>query len=220
MLRTARLHQRFEEEYDFTIATDAQGNFLFSNVPPERDYFLLGLIRDCHVHGAIPAQPVRVKGNRTALDLGAVAIQPGHRLSGVVVLSDGKLAPAGTRVYLGIHHEEVGLVDGLFAPVRADGSFIAAGLPTGRYNLSVRAKDYYLSPKNRSFDSVLEQHNQLTGRLDGNLERLRLLLEPGTIDGKFDFSKLPAEEQTKRLRHNQERRNLPLEGVPPEVGGT
>jgi hypothetical protein len=214
MLRTARQHQRFEQEYDFTIATDAQGNFLFPNVPPERDYFLLGMLRDCHVHGAIPAQPVRVKENRTIENLGAVVMRPGYRVSGVVVLSGGKPAPAGTRVYLATHHEEVGLMDGLMTPVGADGSFTASGLPAGRYNLSVSMKGYRLSPDNRSYDSVLEQYNQLTGRVDRSIEGLRLLLEPGAIDDNFDFDKLPAQERRKRLEHNQKRRILPLEGVP------
>jgi hypothetical protein len=218
-LRTVRLHQRFEQEYDFTIATDARGDFLFSNVPPERDYFLLAMMRDCHVHGAIPAQHVRVKANRTTENLDAVAIQPGHRVSGLLVLSDGKSVPPGARVYLGMHHEAVGLIEGLFVPVGEDGRFTATGLPSGPYNLKVMVTGYHLSSKNRSLDTVLEQYNQLTGRVDGNLEGLRLLLEPGPIDEKFDFYKLPAEEQRKRSKHYQERRNLPLEGVLTTVPG-
>ena len=47
------------------IATDPEGFFQFTNVPPDREYHVFGLMDSCHSHGVIDARPVRVGAGST-----------------------------------------------------------------------------------------------------------------------------------------------------------
>jgi hypothetical protein len=194
------------------IDTDKEGCFLFSNVPPDRDYLVFGVMDSCRKHGVVPVRKVATGASGTGADLGELAMRPGLRLSGRLLLQDGKPPPAGARVVLGLRFAEIAMGDGQLAITGADGKFTFTGLPDGIFTLSVRAPGYHLSPKNRSYAAVAE----LTGKVEHDIDGLRLLLEPGPAPRPLDFNKLSREEQRKRLKEYQQKRAAPLQGAPSE----
>src|SRR5262249_20375151 len=158
---------------EFQNATDAKGVFRIPNVPPNDAFALYGLMDSLRSHGAVGVQVVRTGASGADVDAGDLAVRPGHRLTGRVVLSDGKPVPAGTRVV--ISRDEAW--DGQQAVVGADGGFAFEGLPPERYSLSANVRGYQVSPKNASFDLL----NQLSleGMVQADITGLRLLLDPG-----------------------------------------
>ena len=151
-----------------------------------------------------------IDGDRTVLkgkhwaDVGDVEVKAGHKLSGRVVLADGKPVPAGTRVLLS--REEAW--DSAQTVVDKEGRLSFAGLPSETYSLNVNVKGYHLSPKNASVD--LLNGFRLLGVVREDTTGLRLLLEPGPeptrenrSDGKF-------------WEEYRQRREAPLRGAPGE----
>jgi hypothetical protein len=86
---------------DQQAATDATGTFRIPNAPAEDALLVYGLMDGAKALGAIPACEVRTGRSGTTFDAGDVEVVRGFAVSGRVVLSDGKLVPAGTRVLLG-----------------------------------------------------------------------------------------------------------------------
>src|SRR5262249_35668227 len=83
---------------EYQAAADAKGVFRIPNVPPDIEFVYYGLMDSLKAHGAVPAKPCKTQASGTTLDLGDVAVGPAVRLSGRVVLSDGKPVAAGSRV--------------------------------------------------------------------------------------------------------------------------
>lgn len=185
----------------FQAATDGDGVFTIPNVPPEDLLLLYGLMEGLRNHGAVAAQELRTGANRSIVDVGDIAVKTGHKLTGTVVLSDGKPLLAGTRVMLS--REEAW--DHQDMVVDKDGRFAFAGLPAERYYLSANVPGYHLSSKNASQD-VLNGFS-LLGMIPADIEGLRLLLEPGPDPERPKFDdKLYAEYDR--------RRKSPLRGAP------
>src|SRR5262249_12931280 len=113
-----------------------------------------------------------------------------HKLSGRVVLADGKPVPAGTRVLLARQDAP----DSVQGAADKDGQFSFAGLPPERYSLVVRVKGYHLSPRNVSSDGF-----SLRGVVREDISGLRLLLEPGPVS---------------ESQQSSGRRTEPLRGAP------
>jgi hypothetical protein len=157
---------------DFKISTDPQGVFTFRNVPPSESYYIYGIMDSCRSHGAIAIQPVRVRASGTIKEIGTLTMGLGHRLSGRVILADGKPVPPGTRVSLG----RDAAWDSQIATVAEDGTFTFTGLPAERCRLGVHVAGYHMSPKNSSYDFL---HGGLLGMIKGDKEELHLLLESG-----------------------------------------
>src|SRR5262249_33597851 len=152
-----------------------EGYFRFVNVPPDETYALYGLMDGFPREGAIPVQVVRVAGHGTSKDVGQIAAQRGHRLSGRVVLSDGKPVPEGTRLLLARDRAW----DTQSTTLAKDGSFTFAGLPTEQYSLIVRVPGYHASPQNRSLHPLFR--DQLMGKVEADVLDLQFRLEPGTL---------------------------------------
>jgi hypothetical protein len=212
------------------IATDKDGHFLFSYVPPDREYRLWGVMDSCRTYGAVPEQKVTAGASGTVVELGEVAMRPGLRLSGRLVLPDGKPPPARARVVLGLRYEATPYGDGQLAVTGADGEFTFTGLPAAVYEVTVRAPGYHVSPKNRSYANVIVEPlaNGLIGWVDRDTDGLRLLLEPGAEIPRAetpapDFRKMTPEERRKRteeirkrIEERRQRRESPLQGAPAE----
>jgi hypothetical protein len=188
---------------DFEIGTDAEGHFSFLNVPPDQEYSIYGRMDSCRPHGAIRASTVRVGVNGTSTDVGTLTVEPGHRLSGRIVLADDKPLPQGLRVVLG--REEAW--DTQTVMVAGDGRFTFTELPSERYRLSINVPGYRVSPNNRSYDLLYGL--RLVGTIDTDIDGLRFLLEPGprippdnTKFGKEDYAE------------HRRRRDSPLQGAP------
>jgi hypothetical protein len=183
----------------FQAATDGDGVFLIPNVPADDRFALYGLMDSLKAHGAVAVRPVKTGRSREVVDVGDVAVGPGHELTGRVVLSDGKPVPAGTRVLLA--REEAW--DTQQAVAGEDGTFAFAGLPAERYTLSASVKGYRPSAENAGRD--LLNPRQLSGVVRENVHGLRLLYEPGEV--KFSRDGFDSKE-------HQRRRDAPLRGAP------
>jgi len=155
------------------IGTDAEGRFLFSHVAPGDDYFVYGIMASLQGRGAVVARRVKVGAEGSKADVGDLAVEPGHRIAGQVLLADGKSIPPGTRIM--VSREEAW--DNLRTTLDAEGRFELVGLPTEEYTLNVTVKGYRLSSRNKSIDT--NNPFRLKGRVDGDLTGLKILLEPG-----------------------------------------
>jgi hypothetical protein len=104
--------------------------------------------------------------------VGDLPVGVGYRLSGRVVLSDGKPIPAGVRVH--VSREEAW--DSQEMLVGTDGAFMFEGLPSERFTLSADVPGYRFSPKNAS-SGRLNQFGLLDA-VKADVTDLRLLYEP------------------------------------------
>jgi hypothetical protein len=186
---------------DFKAATDSNGRFRISNVPPGEQLVLYGLMGSLRTYGAVGVRDVRTGASDSETNVGDLAVQPSFKLSGRVVLADGKPVPAGIRVVLS--REEAW--DSQEVAVGANGSFAFDGLPPEQFNLTTSVPGYHLSPKNASLD-VLDRLS-LSGVVRENTEGIVLLLEPGAWQLK------PAGNDQKLLDECNRRRAAPLRGA-------
>jgi hypothetical protein len=187
----------------FEISTNERGEFTFLHVPAQTAYLVYGLMDSCRMHGALPAKRVKAVASETIAKLGTLRMEPGYRLQGKVVLSDGKPLPAKTPVFFS--REEAWDHQTVIADL--DGSFSFSGLPHEKCSLSARVPGYHVSPRNESMD--LLNPFRLVGTMQGDIKDLVLLLEPGAADAR-DSTK-PWREQAEEY---ERRRNGPLRGAP------
>ena len=127
----------------------------------------------------------------STLDVGDVEVHPGHRLTGRLVLADGKPVPPGTRVLAS--RDEAW--DSQTATVGPDGRFAFTGVPEERVSLTASVRGYHPSPRNASFD--LLNPFGLLGMIEGDVEDLRFLLDPGQRPA---YRRLTAEENAEYRR--------------------
>jgi Carboxypeptidase regulatory-like domain len=186
----------------FEFGTDRASRFAFANIPPNQTWYFYGLMDSLKAHGSIPIRTVKTEGHGSTLELGDIEVQPGYRLSGRLVLSDGKPAPAETRVLVG---RETAW-DTQTVTVDADGRFSFTGLPPEQLDLSTRIRGYHPSEKNASLDML--NRSGLVGTIGADIDGLRFLLEPGP-DPEIDYHKFSREDHAE----NQRRRNSSLRGA-------
>jgi hypothetical protein len=187
---------------EYRAATDAKGVFRIPNVPPEDVFVIYGLMDSLKSDGAVPAQPLRTGATATEFDAGDLSVKEAYRLTGRVVLSDGKAVPAGTRIL--VSRDEAW--DSQQAVVAKDGTFSLTGIPAERVNLSVNVPGYFVSPKNASYE--LLNGFGLCGKISANIDNLRLLLEAGQRPNR------PGNFDNKLYDEYKRRRDAPLEGAP------
>jgi len=167
------------------LATDKDGRFALANVPPSREFVLYAKMESLPEHGAVPAKIVTTGKTGTISDVGKLGVEPAHRLTGRVVLSDGQPVPPGTRLFMG--REKAW--DHTEALLDAEGRFEFMAVPAESVSLSVRIKGYKLSKDNPSLDWL---NGRIVGRMDGDLTDLTLLLEPGEWRYNQEEEDLPA----------------------------
>jgi uncharacterized GH25 family protein len=158
---------------DFVIGTMDNGDFLFSNLPPNRHYYLYGIMSSLTNHGAVPLRLVHVEGDGSTKNVGELNVVPGLRLAGQVKLADGSKLPPNTR--LSVSSDEAW--DVLAVELGADGLFDLRNVPPGTHNVGVRVKGYRLAAANASLDTLNPFH--LVGQLNTDKTNLTVLLEPG-----------------------------------------
>ena len=171
IVQTDRNSESFLGEIE--IATDDKGHFTFTNVPPNDEFAVYGQLNDATTVGAFPVKLLRTKDDESVVDAGTLTVEPGHRLSGRVVLSDGKPLPNDIRVMIS---RDVAW-DWLEVEVGEDGRFEAVNLPAEEYSINCRVPGYHVSSKNYSFDPL--NQSGLMGRIDQDITNLTLLLDPG-----------------------------------------
>jgi hypothetical protein len=185
----------------FEFGTDRDGRFAFANIPAMQNWYLYGLMDGLKDSGSIPVRTLETKENGSTLDLGDIEVQPGYRLTGQLILADGKLIPPETRV-LALRQQAW---DSQTATVGPDGRFAFTGLPPEQLSLSTNIRGYHPSPKNASFD--LLNRLGLLGTVRGDVDDLRFLLDTGANINDHKFSQEDSGEY-------QRRRDEPLRGAP------
>jgi len=131
-----------------TVATDERGRFTFVNVPAGQDYAFATVI------GSLGPWALRTVVRTAGEDDSTTTMPPfqlerGLRLSGQVVLADGKPCPKGTELAIG-RQLTVGTVT---VPVDEQGRFSIEGLPPETVYLNVRLRGYRFAPGNLGFSS-------------------------------------------------------------------
>ncbi|GMV90570.1 MAG: hypothetical protein AMXMBFR82_03480 [Candidatus Hydrogenedentota bacterium] len=197
IVQTDRSSESFLGEIE--VATDDQGRFTFANVPPNDEYAVYGQLADASSVGAVPVKVVRTESDGSLLDAGVLSVEPGHSVSGQVVLSDGGALPRDVRMMIS---RELAW-DWLEVPVDESGHFEAHNLPSEEYTIGCRIPDYHLSPKNYSLDPL--NKFSLMGRIDADIADLTLLFEPG----KFEWQQAPQEASTRYTELKSE----PIQGA-------
>lgn len=188
--------ERRSEVYvgNFSVATDADGRFLFVNLPAKTSYQLYGLMKAFGPHGSIPAQTVRTGANGDTFDTGDLTVKPGFTVAGEIRLKDGKPVPADTRVLLSRENAW----DSQQTTAGTNGQFRFENVPAEPVGLSTRIKGYQMSPRNGSIDPLNPYH--LIGRVHTNKHDLIVEFVPG--------------EKAERLEGDQQSvREEPLRGI-------
>ncbi|HZR16201.1 MAG TPA: carboxypeptidase regulatory-like domain-containing protein [Verrucomicrobiae bacterium] len=166
------------------LATDKDGRFLMPNVPPGREFVLYSKMDSLAGQGVTPGKVFTTGDSGTTTDVNKLTVQPGCRLAGQIVLSDGKPIPPHTRLLLSREnawdHTEIEL--------DSQGRFEVTGVPAEAVGISVRVKGYKFSKRNPSLHWL---NGGIVGTVTTNETNLVFLLEPG------------------EWRFNEERQDLP-----------
>jgi len=165
---------------DFSIATDAEGKFLFANLPPRTDYVLCGTMQSLGERGCIPAKNIRAGDDGETNDVGDVQVQPAFVLAGQIRLTDGKPVPAHEHVQLSRESPW----DSSQFETDESGHFRFTGVPPEQVGLSARVPGYRLSLRNASLDTF--NTFQLIGCIVTNKTDLILEFEPGKDRERLD----------------------------------
>ena len=137
------------------LGTQEDGSFVFTNVPPGEKYFVYAKMDSIARRGGAHFLKAVTKDDGEEVDVGEIAIRPGHRLRGTIVLSDGRPVPEGTRVFLGPGCAVCGTGDGSFGYFSlrdtqttiadSQGRFEFIGLPDGPYRVTASVRGYILA---------------------------------------------------------------------------
>ncbi len=157
----------------YEIGTSGSGAFAFLNVPPDTDFYVYGLMKTLKNYGVIPIQKFHSGKDGESVDVGELAVGPGHRLKGRVQLADGNPVPPKTRMLVG--RDEAW--DSTQVTLDKDGGFDVSGLPSESVDLSVRIKGYHVSSRNKSMDPL--NPNRLLGIVNSDITDMIILLEKG-----------------------------------------
>ena len=149
---------------DFVVGTDADGLFVFSSLPADRDYQFYGVMDSLRGIGALPARVVRVGRDGSRTDLGVISLTPGWRVAGEVHVANAKTLPLGSRLIL----DREGAWDFSVIGLPSDGRFDLPNVPGEAVGLSVGMSGYRAAAGQPKL-----------GRLESDRTGLLLLMEPG-----------------------------------------
>jgi hypothetical protein len=122
----------FGSPYDeIRIGTQGDGTFVITNVPPQVDWYIYGKMESLRARGATVPVECATKADQEDVDVGDIQVQPGYRLRGKVVLSDGMASAPGMSVIL----SSASVFDSQTVALGADGSFEFSGLGPGKYEV-------------------------------------------------------------------------------------
>lgn len=196
-------------EGPFNATTDAQGVARFDHVPAGLDYTVFGKIKSLMPYGALPATKLHVEDLAEPKNLGDLAVAPAYKVSGQVVLSDGKPFPLDSAIYISGENAW----DSLTIPLAPDGRFEAQGLAADVYAIRLRLKGYVIAHENKSFDYGAFPP-RLAGKVAGDITGLRILMQPGADPDSSE--KWDRRSPAGYVRPDQR----PLAGIAPEQSST
>ena len=154
-----------------TIATDDGGWFSFVNLPCNHEYRLAACMESLRGRGATRTIYATL-GDQDSVGIAApLLVVPALKLSGRVLLTDGRPVPPGTRVTLW-HGPDDRLLE-----VGRDGQFEADGVPPEAISLSVSVRGYRLS--SRMPATLPRRGNMVAVGMTRDRNDVDLILEPG-----------------------------------------
>jgi len=184
------------------VATDTNGYFSLFDLPPQMGLTLFGTMDSLQGKGALTPKQFSSGKNKTTTDLGDLVLQPGYRIAGQILLTDGNPVPARTRLLLSRpeawDHSE--------AVLEADGRFEFQTVPAGSVGLSARLKGYKFSQRNPSLDWL---NGGIVGKVGHDITNLTLLMEPGELRSSPDLKDIPEGVDVQP-------RDKPLRGAKPQ----
>jgi hypothetical protein len=160
---------------DLHSETGADGRFVFGNIPAGTKLQLFARMDAMQKYGAGFRVDITSAEEGQPTALGDVTAGPSYRMSGQVVLADGKAIPPKTRLMV----TRKLAWDQLLVEVGEDGRFSIAGLPREQIELHFTVPGYRTSAKNPNLD--LWSKTSLTGRMESDVEGLKFLLDPGGL---------------------------------------
>jgi len=129
-----------------TIGTNAQGEFLFTNVPSSQDYALFAL-SETTAPLAVQTALVTVGEPGSVRRVPDLDLVPGHTLRGKVVVRGSRKLPAGVQLTVFRSLSK----DALRVRVGPDGTFVVQGLPTESLRLRCSASGYRVGESSTGF---------------------------------------------------------------------
>jgi hypothetical protein len=154
----------------FDIATNADGVYQLDNVPVGRRWLVYAMMGS---EGVSSKSTTDVSTDGTTIRMPDMQLQPGHRVSGRVVLNDGQPIPAGTRI--SIFRDSTW--DSQAVELPPDGVFWFSSVPVGELvSLSVHVKGYRLKTDD---PAAAYMRSPMTGIVDGDVAGIVVELEPG-----------------------------------------
>jgi hypothetical protein len=179
---------------DFEIGTSTEGRFAFLTIPPGRDYFIYTMMKDAKQNGGVAAiRKARAGRDGETSAVGDLIVEPAFRIAGRLVLANGAPLPPGARIMLGREEawDQLPNVD-----VSPDGRFVFEGVPKESVSVSPRLKGYSLSLLNPSLDRL--NGFSIVGKVEGNIDDLVILLEPGEFRRPDDNDRNPDPQPYKK----------------------
>jgi hypothetical protein len=195
------------------IASDESGRFRFSNVAPDDRFFAYGIMDGLRPAGGLGIVPFETRRDGTTADLGTLAVKPGHRLAGRLVLAGGKPIPPHTRVL--ISRDQAW--DSQMVELDAEGRFVVEGLPTEVYGVSTTIKGYELAAKNACASPL--NPGMLEGLVDRDIPDLTILYEAQDPSQGRRWPSLKDPAVRKAIDAFAVRRKQAIAGIAPARGG-
>jgi len=145
-----RSNSKFFDEV--VVPTGKDGRFIFSNVPPNREYFIYGLRGTLKDRGVTQSKKITTGESESTLDAGNLELESGRIVSGTVILSDGKSIPPGTR--LQIDRQEAW--DAQVLDIGSDGKFTLRTIPNEKLDLLIWINGYTLEGATDTFHRSIQ----------------------------------------------------------------
>ena len=124
---------------EIRVGTQPDGSFAISGVPAGVEWYVYGRMGSLPGEDASALLECVTKENGEEVNLGDIPVQPGLRVSGRVILEDGKPIPQGMRVTIGSDRRAF---DSKTALLPSDGSFEFTGLRADDYSIFASVKGY------------------------------------------------------------------------------
>lgn len=187
------------------IATDSRGEFRFEHMPANATGSIFGIMSSLGKRGSIPSHRFRTNADGSETNVGLLALEPSYRVSGRVVLSDGKPLDGQENVYINVQNAR----DYQSVRIQDDGTFSANGIPHTQVMIGVYVEGHHLSAKNKTLDPLNPW--MLMGTVDQDTDLQIVLLEPGETD--YQQNNRTQDEWQKLVEQRKSIESLPPFGV-------
>ena len=126
-----------------TAVTNAEGRWLLANVVPNDVVAVYSKLADAGAVGATPLRYVETTDDGCVVDLGDLPVAAGVRLTGRVVMPDGRPLPPDSSITVGRTAADFALI-----ALREDGTFSVDVVPNEPLTLQLGVLGYRFAPQN------------------------------------------------------------------------